>query len=131
MRRRRGLWFCGGMSGVLVACGCDVSASPISPSFKIMTEVLFLLFRVTLFFLFVTFSSLVIESYQTCRHLWSSLFILSLMNRQNYHQNYGGVPSSGVGNVKTGVLPWDPPLLRVCIYLSQCHTSHTFLYLSQ
>ena len=57
------------MSGVLVACGCDVSASAISPSFKIMTEVLFLLFRVTLFFLFVTFSSLVIESYQTCLHL--------------------------------------------------------------
>ena len=50
------------MSGVLVACGCDVSASPISPSFKIMTEVLFLLFRVTLFFLFVTFPSLVIVS---------------------------------------------------------------------
>ena len=50
------------MSGILVACGCDVSASAISPSFKIMTEVLFLLFRVTLFFLFVTFPSLVIVS---------------------------------------------------------------------
>merc|ERR1739842_149454 len=50
------------MLGVLVACGCDVSASDISPSFRIMTEALFLLFRVTLFFLFVTFPSLVIVS---------------------------------------------------------------------
>ena len=46
------------LSGVLVACGCDVSASDISPSFKIMTEALFLLFRVTLFFLKSVFTFL-------------------------------------------------------------------------
>merc|ERR1739840_49412 len=50
------------LSGVLVACGCDVSASDISSSFKIMTEALFLSFRVTLLFLFVPFPSLVIVS---------------------------------------------------------------------
>ena len=43
------------LSGVLVACGCDVSASVISPSFKIMSEaLLFLSFsRVSLLLLFV------------------------------------------------------------------------------